>query len=323
MRTRRIAIWILSLAAAGCGRGDDKGLVVASGHVEATEVRVATEVAGTLASVEVEEGDTVKAGQVLARVDTTDLELALAAARAERGQADADLRLRRAGSRREDIGEAQALVQRARAELEGAQQDFERMQGLLASGSGTEKARDDARARRDAAAASVQAARERLAKLRAGSRSEEIDASRARVAAADARIAQLDQQIRDAVVASPVDGTVTEKLAEKGELAARGTAVAVVADLVRPWLTVYVPETDLGRVRIGQEAEVRTDDGQVRTGRIAAVASKAEFTPKNVQTRDERVKLVYKLKIALPNGDGLFKAGMPAEARIRPVASGS
>jgi HlyD family secretion protein len=215
------------------------------------------------------------------------------------------------------------MVQRARADLDAAQKDQERMEGLLASGSGTAKARDDARARRDAAAASLDAARERLARLQAGSRAEEIDAARARLAAAEARIAQLEQQVRDAVVASPVDGVVTEKLAETGELAARGTAVAVVSDLGRPWLTVYVPETDLGRIRIGQEAEVRTDDGQTRKGRIASVASKAEFTPKNVQTRDERVKLVYKVKIELPNPDGLFKAGMPAEARMRPVAGKS
>jgi HlyD family secretion protein len=309
--------WVLALCAASCSRGRDEGVIVASGHVEATEVRVATKVPGRLSRVAVEEGDRVTAGQLLAQVDTTDVSLALAAARAERSQADAELRLRLAGARPEDVGEAEANVQRARADLDGAEKDLERMEGLLASGSGTAKARDDARARRDGAAAALAAARERLARLKAGSRAEEIDAARARVAASEARIAQLDQQLRDAVLASPVDGVVTEKLAEAGELAATGTAVAVVSDLGKPWLTVYVPEPDLGRVRIGQDAEVRTDDGQVRTGRIASVASKAEFTPKNVQTRDERVKLVYKLKIGLPNGDGLFKAGMPAEARIR------
>jgi HlyD family secretion protein len=317
---RRETVWALALFALACGRGRDESVIVASGHVEATEVRVATKAAGTLASVDVQEGDHVKAGQTLARVDTTDVNLALAAARADRAQADAELRLRLAGSRREDVGEAEALVQRARADLDAAQKDLERMEGLLASGSGTAKARDDARARRDAAAASLNASRERLARLQAGSRPEEIDAARARVASFEARIAQFEQQLRDAVIASPVDGVVTEKLAETGELAARGTGVAVISDLGRPWLTVYVPEPDLGRVRLGQEAEVRTDDGQTRKGRIASVASKAEFTPKNVQTRDERVKLVYKLKIELPNQDGLFKAGMPAEARIRAAA---
>jgi HlyD family secretion protein len=309
----------LACAALACGRDPDHGLIVAAGHVEATEVRVATKLAGTLASVRVEEGDRVKAGQELARIDTTDVQLALAAARADRGQAEAELRLRRAGARREDVAEADALVQRARADLDGAEKDLERMEGLLASGSGTAKARDDARTRRDALAASVEAARERAAKLRAGSRVEEIDAARARLESAEARIAQLEQQLLDALIASPVSGVVTEKLAETGELATRGTVVAVVSDLGRPWLTVYVAEPDLGRVRVGQEAEVRTDDGQKRMGHITAVASKAEFTPKNVQTRDERVKLVYKLKIGLPNDDGLFKAGMPAEARIRPA----
>jgi HlyD family secretion protein len=93
----------------------------------------------------------------------------------------------------------------------------------------------------------------------------------------------------------------------------------VITDLAEPWLTVYVPELDLGRLRIGQEAQVRTDDGQARRGRVTFIASKAEFTPKNVQTRDERVKLVYKLKIGLENQDGLFKPGMPAEARLEPA----
>jgi HlyD family secretion protein len=113
-----------------------------------------------------------------------------------------------------------------------------------------------------------------------------------------------------------VAGVVTQRLAEKGELATRGTGIVVVTDLADAWLNVYVSETDLGRIRLGQEAEVRTDDGQVRKGRVSFVASRAEFTPKNVQTRDERVKLVYRLKVALENADGLFKPGMPAEARL-------
>jgi len=111
--------------------------------------------------------------------------------------------------------------------------------------------------------------------------------------------------------------------AEAGELLAPGAPLAVVTDLADAWLTVYVSEPDLGRIRIGQSAEVVTDDGQTRTGRVSFVASEAEFTPKNVQTRDERVKLVFRVKIALDNRDGLFKPGMPAEARIRPPGAGS
>ncbi len=312
---------VLAAAVLGgaCRKGDDSGLIVASGHVEATEVLVSTKVAGTVESLSVDEGSTVKPGQELARIDTTDARLALAAARADRSQADADLRLRVAGAREEDVREARAGVARAEADLDGAQKDLARMEGLLASGSGTSKSRDDARTRRDVARASLDGARERLHRLEAGSRREEIDAARARRESADARIAQLEQQLKDALVSSPAAGVVTEKLTEAGELAARGTGLVVVTDLASAWLNVYVPEPDLARIRLGQEAEVRTDDGQVRKGRVSFISPRAEFTPKNVQTRDERVKLVYRIKVALENADSLFKPGMPAEARLQPA----
>jgi HlyD family secretion protein len=302
--------------AAACGRSEPAGTITASGHVEATQVRVAAKTPGTLSKLAVDEGDRVTAGQAVAEVDTVDIRLALDTARAERGQAEAELRLRRAGSRKEDIAEAKAQVARAEADLDGAEKDLARMEGLLAAGSGTPKSRDDARARRDGAAAALTAARERSRRTDAGSRPEEIDAAGARLAAADARIAQLDQQVKDASLVSPVAGVVTEKVAEQGELLARGSAIVVVTDLADAWLTVYVAEPDLARIRLGQAAEVRTDDGQTRQGKVTFIASQAEFTPKNVQTRDERVKLVFKVKVGLPNGDGLFKPGMPAEARL-------
>jgi HlyD family secretion protein len=313
---------LLVLAALGsaCRKGQDLGLIVASGHVEATEVLVSTKVAGTIESLAVDEGHTVGAGQELARVDTTDTRLALDAARADRALAEAELRLRLAGSRVEDVREARAQVARAEADLAGAQMDLDRMEGLLGAGSGTTKARDDARTRRDVARSGRDAAQERLSRLEAGFRPEEKDAARARRDAADARIAQLEQQLKDALILSPVAGVVTERLAERGELAARGTAIFTVTDLPNAWLNAYVAETDLGRLRLGQEAEVTTDDGQARRGRVSFVASRAEFTPKNVQTRDERVKLVYRIKVALENADGLFKPGMPATARLEPAS---
>jgi HlyD family secretion protein len=313
-----VATFLLAVVSA-CGRGERDGPIVTSGHVEATDVRLSTKVGGLIAELRFEEGDRVTAGQVLAQIDTTDARLALAAAVGERDQAAADLKLRVAGSRAEDVAEGEAQLARARSELDGAEKDLERMDGLLASGSGTTKGRDDARTRRDMARAALDSARERLRKLKAGSRSEEIEAARARRAASEARVAQLEQQLRDATITSPLAGVVTEKLAQKGELASRGTALAVLSDLARPWLTIYVGEPDLGRLRTGQEVEVVTDDRESRRGTISFIASMAEFTPKNVQTRDERMKLVYRVKVLLPNEDGHFKPGMPAEARIRPV----
>lgn len=307
----------LALAAGSCGNDRDRSLIFASGYVEATDVRISTKVGGTLESFPVREGDLVEPGQELARIDTTDLDLALDRARAERGQAEAELRLRLAGSREEDVAAAAAQVAQTKADLEGAAKELARVQGLLDAGSGTERARDDALARRDAAKARLDAATETERKLRAGSRPEEIAQARARLASADAGVAQLAQQVADAVVRSPLAGVVTEKVAEAGEVLAPGSRLCVVTDLEDAWLTVYVAEPDLGRIRLGQDADVVTDDGQRRAGKVSFIASQAEFTPKNVQTRDERVKLVYKVKIGLDNADGLFKPGMPAEARLR------
>jgi HlyD family secretion protein len=194
------------------------------------------------------------------------------------------------------------------------------MQALLDRGSGTTKARDDARARKEMAAEKLAAMNQSLARMRAGSREEEKDAARASVAAGDARIAQIEQQLKDAVITSPISGVVTEKVAEAGELLAAGAPIGEITNLQDAWLTVYLPEADLARIRYGQAAEVVTDGGQTGQGKVSFIASQAEFTPKNVQTKDERVKLVFKVKIALENADGLFKPGMPAEARLTAVA---
>ena len=319
---RRILGAVLVLfAGLACRRSGDAALIQVSGHVEATEVRISTKVPGRLRSFAVEEGDQVAAGQLLAELDTTDLKLSLGQARAERDQAAAELRLRLAGARREDVAELQAQAASAEAELRAAERDLARMQGLLDKGSGTTKSRDDALTRRDTTASRLEAIRQALARMKAGSRAEEIEASRARLAAMEARAALLEQQVADASVISPVAGVVTEKLAEAGELLQAGSLLCVVTDLADPWLNVYVGEPDLARIRLGQEAEVVSDDGQVRKGRVTFIASKAEFTPKNVQTRDERVKLVYKVKLGLDNAEGLFKPGMPAEARLRAAAA--
>jgi HlyD family secretion protein len=314
---RTLGIVSVACVAWACGPRQDPSLVVASGHVEATDVRIAAKVGGRLQTLSVQEGDSVALGQELARIDTTDLQLALQQAQSEAQMARAELRLRLAGARKEDIGESAAQLDSARADLEAAERDLVRMQSLLDRGSGTTKARDDAKTRRDMSAARVAATSQALARLKTGSRPEEIEAARARLGAAEARAAQLEQQVKDAVLTSPLAGVVTEKVAEQGELLQAGSPVCVVTNLAEPWLTIYVAEPDLGRVRLGEEAELVSDGGQTRQGKVTFVASQAEFTPKNVQTRDERVKLVYKVKIGFENRDGVFKPGMPAEARLR------
>jgi HlyD family secretion protein len=313
---RSFAALLVSVSVVACGRSAHNGSVVASGHIEAIDVRVATKVRGRLLERPVDEGDSVKAGQLLGIVDTIDAELSLREAVAQRDQADAVYRLRVAGSRREDIAELAARVEGVQADLDGAEKELKRQETLVAEGVTTAKTRDDALARRDVLAGQLESATQALTRAKAGSRDQEIEAARANRDAMEARIAQLRQQIADATVVSPTDGLVTEKIAEPGELLAAGAPILVITDLARPWLTVYVAEPDLGKIKLGAVAEVVTDGGERRQGKVSFIASTAEFTPKNVQTRDERVKLVYRVKIGLDNADGLFKPGMPAEARF-------
>jgi HlyD family secretion protein len=251
----------------------------------------------------------------VARLDTLDAEHRLAAARATVAAADAQLRLLLAGSRAEDLRRAEENLARAQAELDAARRDLVRLEGLAERGSATEKARDDARTRREVTGRAVEAARAELDKLVAGPRRQEIEAARAQRAAAEAQVAAVDQQITDATVVAPRDGVLIERVAEPGEVLPPGATIAVLVDLARPWLAVWVDEPSLARIRLGSPVEVRVDghDGPL-PGTVAFVSDRAEFTPKNVQTPEERAKLVFRVKVALDNADGLFKPGMPADA---------
>lgn len=299
---------------AACGNGHDNA-IHASGHIEATEVRLAAKVGGLLLELPFHEGDAVKAGSVIARLDTSDAEHQLARARAEADAADAHLRLLLAGTRAEDVQQATEELARAQTELDAAQRDLGRLEGLAEKGTATTKARDDARTRRDVAERSVKAVRALLDKLIAGPRRQEIEGARAQKAAAEAMIAEIQQHITDATVLAPRDGVITARPTEPGEVLAPGALLEVLTDLARPWLTVYVDEPSLSRVRLGDAVAVRVD-GRDKTfpGTVTFVSPVAEFTPKNVQTPEERAKLVFRVKVTLDNSAGVFKPGMPADA---------
>jgi len=315
----------------GCAPKPPADRVRVSGQVEATDVQVAAPVGGRLLELHVVEGDPIHAGDVVAQLDTADARLALTRAKADRDQATAQLRLLLAGSRPEDVRQAEAQVATAEsdagaaeAEYSAAQADADRFEALLASNSGSRKQRDDAVARRDIARQHVKgaqdrvrAARENLARLRAGARREDVDAARARVASSDAQIATWEKAIADATVTAPVSGIVTEKIADVGELLQPRAPVVVISDLEHAWANVYVDEPFVPRVRLGQPATVFTDAGGAGiAGTVSYVSAKAEFTPRNVQTAEDRSKLVYRLKIAVDNRKGVLKAGMPIEAEV-------
>ena len=320
---------VLLLAVVACEKAPPANEVRASGHVEATDVRLAPEVGGRIVELPVKEGDRVDVNALIARLDGREAELAIDRAKADREMADAQLRLLQAGSRPEDIRQAEAQAQTARddvaaarAELAAAEQDLQRFEALLQANAGSRKQRDDAATRRDVARERVQGAESRVraadqatARLRAGARPQEIQAARARVVAADAQIATVQETLDDTTLRSPIAGVVTEKLSEVGEVIAPRAPVVVVTDLANAWADVFVPEPVVPRLRLGQQATVFTDaGGSGITGTISYISPKAEFTPRNVQTAEERSKLVYRVRISVDNKEGVLKQGMPVEA---------
>jgi HlyD family secretion protein len=312
----RAALFCLfAVALPGCrrvGRGPD-----GSGTIECTQVRVAPQVGGRILALPPREGDSLRKGDLVARIDPAGYELARDEARAALALAQAGLDLTLAGAREEDVRGAGQRVKEARALADAAEADRKRIRAVLDKGSGTQKQMDDAAAHADGAAAAHAAAEENLAKLTRGARPEEIRIARAQAEQAKARLAQADKAVADCVVAAPSDGIVTTKSREEGEVVAVGAPLVTISRLDEVWLSIYVPETRLGRVKLGQTARVRTDgDGRAYEGRVTFVAPEAEFTPRNVQTPDDRAKLVYRVKITLKNPDGVFKPGMPADGYL-------
>ena len=362
--------------------GRDEALHIRlSGNMELTQVDISFKVAGKLIERAVNEGDTVKKGQLIARIDqvqtmrqnqaqqasvqSAQMQLSQSATSIAWQQAtnEADIELRKAeirqaqanldqllnGSRPEEIQQAQAAVADARTQAEQARLDWERAQTLYKNDDISTAQRDQYQARFNSTAALLRQAEERSALVKEGPRKEEIAAASAALARAQAALkvsqanalevkrkqedlagrkaeieraqAQLgvtESQLDDTSVSSPIDGVVLVKSAEIGEVLAAGTTVVTIGDLDHPWLRGYIKETDLGRVKLGQKVKLTTDSyrGKSYWGHVSFIASEAEFTPKQIQTAEERVKLVYRIKIEVENSSHELKANMPVDAEI-------
>ena len=388
MKKRFVIIALVLVAAGGAGlfawRGSShtgENRTAISGNIELTEINMAFKTAGKLMERAVDEGDAVKKGQVIARLDRDQLQAqrerevaGLESAQAQLAEAQtslqwqrdtlaADIEQKRAdlasmearllelknGARPQEKLDAKAAVDSAKSELERSQRDWDRAQVLYKNDDISTAQFDQYRNRWESAEASLKQLQEREALVLAGPRSEqveaqaalvqrargalkmaeanslemkrreqELEARRAEIARSKANIALIDSQLADTVVSSPVDGVVLVKSADPGEVLAAGTTVVTLGDIEHPWLRGYVNETDLGRVKLGSKARVTTDSypGKVYDGHVTFIASEAEFTPKQIQTQQERVKLVYRIKIELENPRRELKLNMPADAEI-------
>ncbi len=295
------------------------GVIRVSGNIEATTVELSFKIPGRVLERPLDEGETVRAGQLVARLDSEDLRHEVAARRAEVDAAKAALAELEAGYRKEEIAQADAALRRIEADARRIKTDFARQQALYRREVISRREFDASRASYEESLASVREAKERLAMLRKGPRIEDIDQARARLRDAEAILDLAKTRLAYATLVSSVSGLVLSKNIEPGEQVAAGTPVVTVGMLDEVWVRAYISETDLGRVKVGQKAWVTTDTypGRKYPGYISFISSEAEFTPKNVQTEKERVKLVYRIKIVISNPNMELKPGMPADGEIQ------
>ncbi|MFQ5797476.1 MAG: HlyD family secretion protein [Bacteroidota bacterium] len=322
MKRIRILLMALSLGFLGCSPGDDEQ-VIASGTLEATEVTVSAEVTGKVLELRIEEGSNVASDDTLAILDYTDYVLQLRQAEAALGVADAHYRIAKKGPREEDIQAAEQLLRQSEAQLENAERDYGRMKELFEAQSITKKQLDDAETKYLVGQAQFRSARENYQKLKTGFRTEEVDAARAQRDQANAQVDLIKEKIADCFITVPIAGTVTHRFVEIGELVIVGSSVARVANLDQMNLWIYVPEQEVAKVQLNQPIDVRIDAYPEKSyaGQVVFISADAEFTPKNIQTKDERIKLVFGVKIKVENPGHELKSGLPADATIRFVGT--
>lgn len=289
-----------------------------SGNIEATEVDTGFKIAGRIVRLDVQEGDRVEKGKVLAKLDDEDLEDRLALAQATLKSAQARLSKFLAGSRPEEIREAEARMEEASVDMENKRLYYERVKPLFDRGVVPKDTLDNAEARYKMSAAAVQRAKEAYQLVREGPRKEDVEDARAQVDQARASLKLTETQLSYTVLYSPMNGVVLVKSGEVGEVVNPGTSILTLADVESVWLKAYIPETELSKVKWGQEVVVTTDlrPRKEYRGKISFISSQAEFTPKQIQTEKERVTLVYRIKVDIPNPDRELKAGMPADGKI-------
>jgi HlyD family secretion protein len=315
----RLIVLLAVLLAFACKGKQDDGTVHLNGRIEAATVDLAPKVAGRVSSVLVREGDRVRAGQILVRLDLGETTIAVqrdeAGVRAAQSR-EADLR---AGSRGNEIELVEAEVGERRAALDLAAKEESRQEFLFSRKVGTRRDLDRARSELQRAQAALRAAQEKLALAREGARSGQTAAAGAESDRAEAALAQSRSLARENEIVAPADGVILHRLAEPGQLIGPGQAAVTMAFADRLYVRTFIPETKLGLVRMGMAARVTVDafPGREFAARITEISPRAEFTPKAVETQEERVNLVYAAKADLDRGWAEpLVPGQPAEVMV-------
>jgi HlyD family secretion protein len=311
------AIVLSFLMFTGCGNGTES--IESSGILEAVEVNVSSRTAGQLLRMNVQEGTVVENGDTIAVIDHEIQRLQLKQAQAGIDLANAQYQMLRNGARAEDLRSAESAVQQTESAFRTARADFDRVKELYSTHSVSKKQYEDAESRMTITQAQYNSAEQNLQKLRRFARTEELNAAKARVDQAKAQADLIQKQISDSYILAPVSGTVTYQPVEEGELIGAGSVVVRISRLERMELMIYVNETELGKVKINGTADVMIDTFPEKKypATVVYISPVAEFTPRNVQTKDERTKLVFGVKLEVENANGELKSGMPADAYLK------
>jgi HlyD family secretion protein len=299
--------------------GGDDGAIIASGTVEATEADLGFQTPGRIESIAIREGDRVETGQELAFLDRAELLARKAAAEAQAAAARAVLAELESGFRTEEIAQGRARLRAAEQRVNDTRRDMERARRLFEGGAISQQRLDDAETAHELALTEYDGALEALGILESGPRQERIAAQRAALAQAEAAVAQIEATIDFAVIRAPFDGLITVRHREPGETVPAGAPVLTLMNPDDRWVRIYVRADEVGRLAIGQVAAITGDADPRREyeGRVVFIASEAEFTPRNVQTTEERVKLVYRVKVQITGDPGLdLKPGLAADVRL-------
>lgn len=305
-------------------KGEEDHTLRVSGNIETTEVDVGFKISGRIIRLYVQEGDWVEKGKMIAQLDDEDLRQRVELARATVKSSQARLEKLLAGSRPEEIREAEANLQQAQFDYENKKTQYERMKTLFDGRVIPKETLDNAETRFKVARAALEGAMETYKKVKEGPRKEDIEDGRAQVEQAKASLKLAETQLSYTLLQAPISGIVLVKSAEVGEVVNPGTSILTLADITNVWLRAYIPETELSRVKWGQEVIVTTDlyPRKEYKGKISFISSQSEFTPKQIQTEKERVTLVYRIKVDISNPSRELKLGMPADGRIL-LGSGS
>jgi len=315
-----IGLLFLQISLINCRKKEETASEIeATGIIEAVKTEIKAQAQGEVKQILVQEGQKVKKGDVLCRLDEEKLRIQLSQVKAGKDAAQAKLKLTKMGTKKEMIAVAKNQVEIAAKQLELAEKDAERLARLFSQGSVSLSQKERADLALKTAQEQHKNAQENYQMALRGREKEEIEMVEAEIQGLMAQEQYLLRLIQDTEIRSPIDGILEIRHIEIGELALPGAILFSLIDLRQTYVQAYVPEKYTGRIKLGSEVAVSCDSypGKIYKGKVNYISDEAEFAPKNIQTKEERLKLVYMIKSYLENAAGELKPGMPVDVKIK------